>query len=436
MIAKLQIIAWKDLYTTFKDRNAVLYMFAMPVAISLIIGLAFGAGSDVSIDAVPVGMVNRDQGTTLGGLPVDLGKTLQNAFILTGDYATDDQYAGIHDLIDGTLYTDPAVAQKKVEDGKLAASVAILDSDFTQRALTGSDPVSVQIFYDSGLSIGPSIVRSIVNAITNGMNTVLLAQRIGPAALAQIGSETGTAQAAIDAAAAQFSSQAMTLSQAAPIQLQQIDLQGKTRSFDALQYFAPSMAILFMTFAMAAGATGILEEQRRWTLQRIVTTPTPRWLYLAGKLVGMFSTGVIQMAVLILSTSIIATLMGRRDPVWGSNVIGLVAMILVVVFAGTSLGLLIAALAKTPEQAMSFSSVALFLLGMLGGSFIPIDNLPALFGWLPKLTLNYWGINGFFKLAYESAPLRDIASSLLALAIMGAAFFVVSLWRFNRRLDM
>jgi ABC-2 type transport system permease protein len=246
----------------------------------------------------------------------------------------------------------------------------------------------------------------------------------------------GKDQATIGQAVGKLSAESMSIAQDAPIQLHKVDLQGETRTFDALQYFAPSMAILFMTFAMAAGGTGILNESRRWTLQRIITTPTPRWLFMIGKLLGTYSIGLVQMILLILSTTVIARLMGRDNAVWGHQYVGLALMTLAVVFAGTSLGLLIAALSKTPEQSSTYSSVVLFLLGMLGGSFIPIENLPGAIAWLPQLTLNYWGIDGFFRLATEEAPLGDILTNLLALVIFGVAVFTISLWRFNRRLDI
>jgi len=111
-------------------------------------------------------------------------------------------------------------------------------------------------------------------------------------------------------------------------------------------------------------------------------------------------------------------------------------MVVTVVFAGTSLGLVIAALAKTPEQASTYSTVALFLLAMLGGTFIPIENLPAALNWLPKLTLNYWGIQGFVALSYEQASVAEILPYVAVLVGMGAVFFVLSLWRFGRRLDV
>lgn len=434
MLNKLFAIAWKDIYVVFRDRNALLYMFAMPVALSLIIALAFGTSGDVDLDPVPVAVINQDQGAALpGGDTLNLGKTLQDAFVPTG---TDDAFAVIHDLTDGTLYQDADKARRDVEDGNLAALINIPDTAFSQNALTGAEPGIIEVYYDSGRSVGPSVVRSIVNGITNGMNTVILAQRIGPATLAQLGSDLGADQAAIDQAVGQLSAESMSIAQSAPLRLEQVDLAGETRTFDMLQYFAPSMAILFMTFAMASGGSGILTESRRWTLQRIITTPTPRWLFMAGKLLGTYATGVIQMIILILSTTLLARVMGRDNAVWGNNIPGLVLMILAVVFAGTSLGLVIAAVSKTPEQASSYSSLALFVLGMLGGSFIPIENLPDVIGWLPRLTLNYWGIEGFFQLASENAPIGEIGTDLLALVIIGVVLFTISLWRFNRRLDI
>jgi ABC-2 type transport system permease protein len=437
MLNKLWAIAWKDIYVAFRDRNAMIYMFAMPLALSVIIGLAFGTSGDVEIDRVPVAVINQDQGTTLpGGGTLNLGQTLQDAFVPTGDAAVDADFAVIHDLTDGEIYQDAGQARKKVEDGDLAAMIEIPDANFSGNVLTGTEPQTIGVFYDSGRSVGPSVVRSIVNGITNGMNTVILAQRVGPAYLEKLGAERGQDQAAVGQAVGRLSAESMAVAQSAPIRLEQVDLTGDTRTFDALQYFAPSMAILFMTFAMATGGTGILNESRRWTLQRIVTTPTPRWLFMGGKLFGTYLTGVVQMIILVLSTTLVARMMGRETAVWGHNLPGLALMILVVVFTGTSLGLVIAALSKTPEQASSYSSIALFVLGMLGGSFIPIENLPDAISWLPRLTLNYWGIDGFFNLATEDASIGSLGTNVLALIVMGVVFFVLSLWRFSRRLDI
>ncbi|MBN1967679.1 MAG: ABC transporter permease, partial [Anaerolineae bacterium] len=436
MWTKLIAIARKDIYVAFRDRNALMIMFAAPIAIAAIIGLAFGSGGDVSIDAVPVAVANQDSGATLpGGQTLVLGQTVQEAFVPTGNAEADADFQQIYELTDGEAITDISSARQQVEDGDLAAVITIPE-DFTQRALTGSEPGAIAVYYDSGRSVGPSVVISILRYITNGMNTVLLAQRVGPAYLAQLGGTLGVDQSAIAQAVERFSADAMAAALEPPIQLEQVNLQGKTRTFDAMQYFAPSMAILFMTFTMAAGGTGILIEQRAWTLQRIMTTPTPRWVFMGGKLLGTYLTGVIQMVMLLGLMSLVAMMLGRKTSVWGTNYIGIALLLLMVSFAATSLGLAIAAFAKSEAQASTYNTVALFLLGMLGGSFVQIEGLPDAIGWLPKLTLNYWGIQGFFDLSTGEATVADIGPNLLALAAIGVVLFAVSLWRFNRRLDV
>lgn len=435
MLTRLWAIAWKDIYTAFQDRNAMLYMFAMPLGLSLIIGLAFGGDSDITINSIPVAVINQDAGAILNDQTVRLGEMYQQAFVPTGDAAVDSAYQQIHDLTDGELAEDQHSAREAVEDGDLAALITLPES-LSESALFGDQTSTIDVYYDSGQSVGPGVIVSIVRRITTGLNAVVLAQRVGPAYLADLGQALDQDPATVDRATARMTEESMAVAQSQPIRVEETTLQGETRQFSWLQYFAPSMAILFMTFAMASGASSILDEQRRWTLQRIMTTATPRPVFMGGKLVGMFLTGVLQMVVLIVSTSLFGKMMGSEGPLWGTNYVGIVVVVLVVVFTATSLGLVIAALTRTPEQASSYSTLVLMLLGMLGGTFIPIENLPSALDWLPKISLNYWGIRGFMELSYYEGTLADIGPHVTALLIMGAVFFVISLWRFERRLDI
>ena len=65
---KILVFASKELYTAFRDRNLMLLMFATPLVLSTIIGLAFGGvgGNDDSqlpdFADIPVAVVNLDEG--------------------------------------------------------------------------------------------------------------------------------------------------------------------------------------------------------------------------------------------------------------------------------------------------------------------------------------------------------------------------------------
>jgi len=226
-MAKIWAIAWKELYTTLRDRNLLLIMFATPLALSTIIGLAFGGlGSDSpTIAEIPVAVVNLDQGLDVGalisdatslpttqvvtptGLPADFSFNVGSmvASILLSEpitasgvisaangnfdvsalscnlVAADDDGASafqgsLDDLLAATPLTDPAAARLGVEQGDYAVAV-IIPADFTRRFLpmftvgegtsTAAAGNAVEVYGNSGRALSAGIVRSIVEGIVN-----------------------------------------------------------------------------------------------------------------------------------------------------------------------------------------------------------------------------------------------------------------------------
>lgn len=77
-MSKILNFAWKELYTTFQDRNLILIMFITPIVLSTIMGLAFGgfgggSGSSALMN-IPIAIVNLDEGANFGDqLPASAG---------------------------------------------------------------------------------------------------------------------------------------------------------------------------------------------------------------------------------------------------------------------------------------------------------------------------------------------------------------------------
>jgi ABC-2 type transport system permease protein len=73
----------------------------------------------------------------------------------------------------------------------------------------------------------------------------------------------------------------------------------------------------------------------------------------------------------------------------------------------------------------------MLIFGILGGSFIQTNNLPAFVQVVNKITPNKWGLDGFTILA-RGGTLTNLMEPISALLIMGAVLFGIAVAIFNR----
>ncbi|MBZ0287176.1 MAG: ABC transporter permease, partial [Anaerolineae bacterium] len=188
---KIWTIAQKELRTFFGDRNLLIIMLAAPLAISTIIGLAFGnMGGDVPVKDIPVAIVNQDTGNG----QQNYGAIFVTAFLPPTDSAADgstqpdcptDEAASeasddanattLQDLTNAVQLDDVAQAKAGVDAGTYAAAV-IIPADFSQKiGYSGpTDPVEasdVEVYANSGQQISGAIIRSIVESIGSQITT-------------------------------------------------------------------------------------------------------------------------------------------------------------------------------------------------------------------------------------------------------------------------
>jgi ABC-2 type transport system permease protein len=73
----------------------------------------------------------------------------------------------------------------------------------------------------------------------------------------------------------------------------------------------------------------------------------------------------------------------------------------------------------------------MLIFGILGGSFINLEQLPPFLQTISKITPNAWGLDGFSTLAL-GGTLRNLAEPVTALLIMGTLLFGISVVLFSR----
>jgi ABC-2 type transport system permease protein len=227
----------------------------------------------------------------------------------------------------------------------------------------------------------------------------------------RIGAEIGARQAAAEAAST--------------LVLRSVTASDEAAEFDVLAYMAPGMALMFLMFTTSNGGRTLLTERNQGTLSRLLVSPTSAFQVLAGKVLGIYLTGTAQMLILIGAS----TLLFRLN--WGDP-LGVVVLVLAAVAGAVGWGMLITALAKTPGQVGAIGSAIMLTFGILGGSFISMDNMPDWFALLSKITPNAWGLDGFSTLAM-GGRLADIGIPVLGLVLMGTVLFAIAAAILSRR---
>ncbi|CAN7401926.1 ABC transporter permease [Microbacterium sp. LjRoot45] len=124
-----------------------------------------------------------------------------------------------------------------------------------------------------------------------------------------------------------------------------------------------------------------LRERRSGTLERLMTTPLGKAEFILGYALAFGAMATLQ-AIVTVTFAVGVCGLDVEGELW---LLGLVAV--VDALLGTALGLLASAFAQTEFQAVQFMPVLVFPQIILGGLFMPRDEMPdvlsAISDWLP-----------------------------------------------------
>lgn len=425
---KILLIAGKDLRLAFRDRAAIILMLAAPFLLTLGMALVTGrltspGGTSSGLSNIPVLIINRD------------GESLGNALVET--FQSDE----LDELLDARVVEDEEAARRAVDEDQVAGLVIIPDG-FTESIIppagaivdTDTEPVKLQFYANPARPNSSAIIETILteflSRVEEGrvMGMVSVFQMLTSGALSP-----AEAQAYGDEMRRLFQSdqdeEAGASEETGSLNLKVIGApEQENVQFDVMAYMAPGMALLFLMFTVTYGGRSFLAERRQRTLQRMLISPTALSQVLAGKMLGTYLTGVMQLLILIGGSSLLFNL--RWGDFWG-----VLALILLAAFAATGWGLLITAFARTPGQVSTYGSAIMLMFGIMGGSFIDLSMLPGFVRILSRITPNAWGLDGFTILGLGGG-LAQLTRPLLGLFVMGSVLFVLAVLRFSRQRDL
>ena len=170
----------------------------------------------------------------------------------------------------------------------------------------------------------------------------------------------------------------------------------------------------------------LVQERKRRTLQRLMTTAMKPWEIVVGHLLGMFVIVILQMALLVIFGQLVLGVNYLRVPV--STLLILVALGLWV----SGMSLLIGLLAKSDQQVVFYASVAMFFFSGLGGAWFPLETTQGAIATISRMLPSSWAMTGFQNILIRGMGLSSILQPVCILSAYALGFLGIAVWRFRK----
>jgi ABC-2 type transport system permease protein len=421
MLIAILATARKDLRLMAKDPGALAMLFIMPLVFIVVMSLAMAKVYTPSAKTLVVAVADEDHGAFATELVQEL-KSTGGFEVVTDDHGKPLERADAERLI----------VQRRLQ---VALIVPAGLSEALRGVLGGRRTAARDIFLETDPSLSPDVLAPLRGAL-NG--------------LAQQSAFRSMSSAGIDLLAQQLTASGGTVPEDFTRELKRRASQAQSgnSSFVAVQERMPAgMAIerrpnsveqnvpgytLFGLFFIAMQlAANILEERRLGTFRRLLAAPVPRWALMAGKLMAFVTINIVQVAVMFAVGVWLLPRLGSPAMSFGAHPAGLIVVTLAVALAANSLGLLLAAVARTPAQSTGLGLIVVLTSAMIGGVMVPRYLMPPFMQTLGIAFPHTWGL-----MAYQDVLMRgaDVAAILPATAVLvgfAAVFFSVGVWRFR-----
>ncbi|CAN5297977.1 hypothetical protein BH20ACT8_BH20ACT8_15770 [soil metagenome] len=384
MLRATLVIAARNLRARSRDRSALLVAFVAPLVLAGILSTALGGSAG-----------------------------FEPTVAVAGDSEQADQLAeevlggpDLSEVVTVLRVADARAARTAVAEEEANAAIVVPD-DLGERLRAG-DAVRLDVVRaaDSPLAgdLAEGVASSFAARLSVAQSSVALALEEG-ASVAQLPQIAGAA-----------------LGQPPAMELAAGDVE--VVQANAASYFGPAMGVFFVFFVVALGPATLLRERREGTLARIHAAPVPTLAVLAGTALAVGAMAMASLVTLWAATTLLF------DANWG-HPLGVVAIFVVLVLAVSGVAGLIATAVRTDEQVDGLTSIAAFVLALLGGSFGDVGGLPPPWDGLAQFTPNGWALRGFVDLSAGAAP-GDILLPLVAILAFAALTLGVAAPRASR----
>jgi ABC-2 type transport system permease protein len=408
-------VAGKEIRLIVADRGLLAVLLLLPILLgSLFAGLNLMVANEEGDPNIllEVILVNEDPGI-FGG---EVAKSIKSIEQLNVDQT-------------GTV----SAAEQSVAEGDVAAAI-IIPADFSEK-IDSYTPTNIEVIIDPAQAETASIVTGIMNQVVAevtiwgeiqyGIRNIMSASDL----LAEASPEELRGIEAQNLGVIMTQLNELRRNPAIAViseNLEGIAVESGIGLF--ITFLFPAFTVMFIFFIVGSESASLLQEREAGTLRRLLAAPLPRWTVIAGKMLAYGLLVCTQVVLLFTLGHLAFDISLGRDP------FALVAITLAVAFVAVSMGMVVAAFARTAKQADNVGMILAFVFAGIGGAFPtwpPMFRSEGFIGVLSKFTPHAHALEGYYSVMAENAGFTQILPQLGFLLLMGLVFFLVAVWRFR-----
>lgn len=215
-------------------------------------------------------------------------------------------------------------------------------------------------------------------------------------------------------------------------QLANGDLSGQA---NATQMSVPAWLIFGMFFVVLPMAGGFQREQQSGTLLRLRCLGLSLRTLVLSKVLPYMALNLLQFALLLALGVYGLPALGLEPLVLPGSPVAYAVLAISIALTTSCLGLLLAALARSAEQALLLGGGINILLAAIGGIMVPKSVMPAAMAQLAEVSPMSWALDAFLTLLVGHGSLADIAPWCLRLLLLAAVLGSLGLFLFKQRVQ-
>ncbi|MBA7650010.1 Linearmycin resistance permease protein LnrM [subsurface metagenome] len=367
------IVALREVRTYLQDKADLAFSLLLPIAIFALIYGAFGGQSMFHGTAY---VVNEDQAGIYSALFLERLGEVENLDVEPLSMDEADSKLERSDLL-MVLYIPKGFSDKLIS-GEQAQLI------FKQRGNAGQEG---------------QIVASVVRGVAEGMNQEF--QVYGQVSNTLAG--RNIPQESIEITVQKF----LDRERENPIVGVREEIVGS--SPDPVNQFLPGIVTMFVLFAITLTARTIVEERKKGTLERLLTTRLSVGQLFVGKFLSGISRGFVQSFILVALAYMVFQLFTPF------SFVECLIITLIFAAAASALGLIIASIARSEDGATWIAVCLTMIMVMLGGTFFTISEGSILYAF-SKVSINTYANDAFNTIIVQGGSLADVGLQLGVLA--------------------